>query len=356
MTSSTTSSFPLTGNPIEAHHALEDTNNQMAEKGMGIPDTFLHACFARALPDEYSHVKTTLQAMKNRDRAEIIRMVGTWYSTLPQKKGSQRSSRPPKQTFFSGESGGRSGARRGRGRGRRGTQGRGRGGSSSKGGGSSYGGGSSSAISASGSSHGGGSRSHDRCWRYNRRGHIREECTTKESDFLFKCARCSGFGREESTCSSGAAVLEMELSMSEEDLTVETQALVAKETGKCRVIVGEDVRGGELGKKVVQYIADSAATCNMTPDADSLNYREYSLPLGPGNGGKILIAGYGDLTVAFRSDNGWVHVKLHDVAHAPLLSYNLISLPSLALKGRTYKGEKDGVTLKLKGGRPCISP
>ena len=37
--------IPPNGNPIEALHALEDTNNQMAEKGMGIPDTFLHACF-----------------------------------------------------------------------------------------------------------------------------------------------------------------------------------------------------------------------------------------------------------------------------------------------------------------------
>ena len=62
---------------------------------MRILDTFLHARFIRALPDEYDHVKVTLQAMKNRDRAEIIRMVGTWNSTLPQKKGSQWSSRPP---------------------------------------------------------------------------------------------------------------------------------------------------------------------------------------------------------------------------------------------------------------------
>ena len=157
---------------------------------MKIPDTFLHARFDRALPDEYGHVKATLQAMKNRDRAEIIRMVGTRYSTLPQKKGSQRSSRAPEQAFFSSESGGRRGVRRGRGRGRRGTQGRGRGMDSNKGRGNSRGGGSSSAISSSGSSHGGGSRPHDRCWRCNRRGHINEKCTTKESDFLAKCFRC----------------------------------------------------------------------------------------------------------------------------------------------------------------------
>ena len=205
---------PSNSNPIEALHALEDPNNQMAEKGMGIPDTFLHARFVCALPDEYGHIKATLQAMKNRDRTEIIRIIGRRYSTLPQKKRSQWLSQPPKQAFFW------SGARRG--------CGRSRGGGSSKGGGSSSEGVRSSASNASDSSHGGGSRPHDCCWRCNRRGHIREECTTKESDFLAKCARCSGFGHEESTCSSDAVVLAMELPMSEEDLAVEAQALVAK--------------------------------------------------------------------------------------------------------------------------------
>ena len=85
--------IPSTSDPIEALHALEDTNNQMAKKVKGFPDTFLHARFVRALPDEYGHAMATLQAMKNSDRAEIIRMVGTRYSTLPQKKGSKRSSR-----------------------------------------------------------------------------------------------------------------------------------------------------------------------------------------------------------------------------------------------------------------------
>ena len=53
---------------------------------MGIPDTFLPARFVHALPDEYGHVRAMLQARKNRDRAESIRMVGTRYSTLLQKK------------------------------------------------------------------------------------------------------------------------------------------------------------------------------------------------------------------------------------------------------------------------------
>ena len=88
------------GNPIKALHALKRTNNQMAEKGRGISDTSLHARFVRALPGEYDPVKAALQAMKNRDRAEIIRMIGTRYSTLPQKKGSQWSSRRPSKRFF----------------------------------------------------------------------------------------------------------------------------------------------------------------------------------------------------------------------------------------------------------------
>ena len=186
-------------NPIEALHTLEDTSNQMTEKGVGIPNTFLHARSVRALPDEYGHVKATLQAMNNRDRAEFIRVVGTRHSTLPQKTGLQRSFLSPEQAFFSSKRGGRSGTRRGCGHGRGGTQGRSRDRSNSKGGGSISGGGSSSARSTSGNSHGDGSISHGRCWRCNRRGHIREQCTTKESDFLAKCARYSGFGHEEST-------------------------------------------------------------------------------------------------------------------------------------------------------------
>ena len=138
--------------------------------------------------------------------------------------------------------------------------------------------------------------------------------------------------------------------MSEEDLEVKAQAFMVKEIGKCRVMVGEEVRRAELGKQIMKYIADNATTCNMTPDADGLtNYRECSRPLGLANGETTSIAGYGDLTVVFRSDNGWVHVKLRDVAHAPLLSYNLILLPFLSLKDYAYARDKGGVTLKLNG-------
>ena len=57
--------------------------------------------------------------------------------------------------------------------------------------------------------------------------------------------------------------------MSGEDLALGAQAFVAKETGMCRMMVREEVGGGEPGRKVV--------TCNMTSDADGLtNYRECS--------------------------------------------------------------------------------
>ena len=107
----------------------------------------------------------------------------------------------------------------------------------------------------------------------------------------------------------------------------------------------------------MQYIADSAVTCNMTPDADGLtNYRECSRPLGLENGEKISIVGYSDITVNFRTDHGWVRVKMNDVAHVPQLSYNLISLPPMTLKGHTYTGDKNGVTLKLNGGQTVFFP
>ena len=109
---------------------------------------------------------------------------------------------------------------------------------------------------------------------------------------------------------------------------------VASATGKRSLRINEEAGDGELDKQVAQYIADSGATCHMTPDVDGLtNYRERSGSLGLTDREKFSIADYGDLTVAFRSNDSWVHVKLHDIAHVPLLSYNLVSLTSLAQEG-----------------------
>ena len=293
--------IPPHSDPIAALHDLEDINNEMHEKGIGrIPEAVLHARFVRALPDEYSLVKETLQAMKNRDRDEIIRMVSTRHSNLPRKNGAQRSSRQPEQAFASNESGNRSGARRGRDRRNGGGQGRGRGGNSHGGVGNNNSSGTpsgstSSPVETQGSSDGAGSlggggdgRHHipsGRCFRCRQRGHRRQDCTTRESDFVPRCNRCTGYGHEESSCPSDAAILVVELPVPEEDLAVEAEAFAVSEAGKCSVTIGDAVGGVALDKQVVQYIADSAATCNMTPDADGLtNYRECSRPLGLANG------------------------------------------------------------------------
>ena len=111
------------------------------------------------------------------------------------------------------------------------------------------------------------------------------------------------------------------------DGTSNGKVFAANATGKCSLRTGEEVEDGELDKQVAQYIADSGATCHLTLDADGLtNYRECPRPLGLADRRKISIADYGDLAVAFRSNDSWVHVKLHDVAHASLLSYNHVSL------------------------------
>ena len=189
------------------------------------------------------------------------------------------------------------------------------------------------------------------------RGAIGEKTAQRRSEFIPRCIRCTGFGHEENSCSSNAAVLVMELPVSKEDLAVEAQTFAVTEAGKCSLTIGDAVGGLALNKQVVQYIADSAATCNMTPDADGLtNYRECSRPLGLANGEAISIVGFGDLTVDLRTDHAWVHVEMNDVAHVPLLNYNLISLLSMTLQGHTYTCDKDGITLKLNGGETMFFP
>ena len=251
-----------------------------------------------------------------------------------------------------------------RGRGRRGNNGGGGGNNNSSG---TPGGGASSSVGTqrsgdgSGNPGSGGDGRHNipsgRCFRCRQRGHRRHDCTTRESDFVPRCNRRTGYGHEESSCSSDAAVLVVELPVPEEDLAVEAQAFAVSEAGKCSVTIGDAVGGVALDKQVMHYIADSAATCSMTPNSDGLTcYQECSRPLGLANGEEITIVGYGDLTVDFRTNHGWVRVEMNDVAHVPQLSYNLISLPSMAQKGHTYTGDKDGVTLELKGGKTVFFP
>ena len=135
-------------------------------------------------------------------------------------------------------------------------------------------------ASSSGGGSGGGSCNTPpgRCWRCRQRGHRREKCTTKESDFVPRWPRCSGFGHKESACPPDATILVMELP---DDDSQEEKVFAANATGKCSLRKVEESGDEELDKQVAQYIADSGAPCHMTPDADGLtNYRECSRPLG----------------------------------------------------------------------------
>ena len=134
------------------------------------------------------------------------------------------------------------------------------------------------------------------------------------------------------------------------DDSKEEKVFAANAIGKCSLRIGEEVGDKELDKQVTQYIADSEPTCPLTPDADGLtNYQEYIRSSGLADRREISIAGYDDLTVAFRSIDSWVHVKLHDVVHAPLLSYNLVLTTPLEQEGHPSAIEESGVTRKLKG-------
>lgn len=142
-----------------------------------------------------------------------------------------------------------------------------------------------------------------------------------------------------------------------EDFAVEAQAIAAHQQSEYSAKSDTDVGDGALDKQVVRHIADSAATCQMTPDGDGLtNYRECSRPLGFANGGEVYIVGYDLPPVTLRTDNGWVRIELNKVSHAPLLHYHLISLPTLAINGNTYVSDSDVVALGLEGGGNVFPP
>ena len=66
------------------------------------------------------------------------------------------------------------------------------------------------------------------------------------------------------------------------------------------------------------------------------------------------IEGIGNLPMSFWSGEDWVQVVMPNVAHVPLLGYNLMSLKSMADRGHKYVGEKKGVTLHLKKGEDSV--
>ena len=54
------------------------------------------------------------------------------------------------------------------------------------------------------------------------------------------------------------------------------------------------------------------------------------------------------------SEKDWVQVILPNVAHVPLLAYNLMSLKRMADRGHKYVGEKKKVISHLKIGKTLL--
>ena len=68
------------------------------------------------------------------------------------------------------------------------------------------------------------------------------------------------------------------------------------------------------------------------------------------------IEGIMNLQMNFWSGKDCVQVVLPNVAHVPLLRYNLLSLKRNADRGHKYVGEKKGVALHLKNGKTLFGP
>ena len=108
---------------------------------------------------------------------------------------------------------------------------------------------------------------------------------------------------------------------------------------------------GELAPEttVERWVADSGCSQFMTRSADYIvNYREGGGVVRITDGRARPIEGIGNLPMSFWSGKDWVQVILPNVAHVPLLGYNLLSLKRMADRGHKYIGEKKGVRLHLE--------
>ena len=116
---------------------------------------------------------------------------------------------------------------------------------------------------------------------------------------------------------------------------------------------------GELPPEtmVERWVADSGCSQFMTPSADYMvNYCEGGGVVRIADGRTMPIEGIGNLPMSFWSGKDWVQVVLPNVAHVPLLGYNLLSLKRMADRDHKYVGEKKGVPLHLKNGKTLFGP
>ena len=87
-----------------------------------------------------------------------------------------------------------------------------------------------------------------------------------------------------------------------------------------------------------------------------VNYCEGGGAVRISDGRAMPIEGIGNSPMSFWSGKGWVQVVLPNVAHVPLLGYNLLSLRKMADRGHKYVDEKTGVALHLKNEKTLFGP
>ena len=104
-------------------------------------------------------------------------------------------------------------------------------------------------------------------------------------------------------------------------------------------------------------ICDNGASCHMSHSSTGMiNYREVNATMRTASGKRYPIKGYGDLPLTFRSSSGEVPLLLCKVAHVPSLSYHQVFLRVAVDSGRTYTGNKNGVTVEFKTGETVFFP
>ena len=71
----------------------------------------------------------------------------------------------------------------------------------------------------------------------------------------------------------------------------------------------------------------------------------------------VQIEGRGDLVVNSKSSpSGTVRMNLYDVAYAPTLDYNLISMSKARRAGNNYPGVDNGMHIRVKSGEEFVVP
>ena len=209
------------------------------------------------------------------------------------------------------------------------------------------------------------------CNNCQKSGHIRPNCPERQ------CFKSQGWGHEAVSCPSKVPTPKENGDKEKKDESVvmavsqETDSEVKAETKLDEVDQGyttcfmsieieKDVPSvGKLPPEtaVEKSVADSGCSQFLTPSTDHMvNYREDGCIVRTADGRAMPIEGIGNLPMSFWSGKDWVQVVLPNVAHLPLLGYNLLSLKRMVDRGHKYVGEKKGVALHLKTERLCLAP